>query len=276
MEINWAMAITIMGSFGAASTAQIVSHVLTNRREKKKYERECLQNLYFPVVFRIVEYIEGESDKAVLMDDEEFDEREFAKHPSNPDPIFERIIESVGENLKYAHPNLIIRYQEVKVITDLFKENQGDYSVFFDQRIQLCREFLLEFIRLSNELGTLSKAIYDKLKAPLFFTEFYLLLQNCCFEGLARNSIRHFHLIEACLKPENNFTSRIADIRQRIGDVPHRAPHKNIYEETFIESYQFLHEIIDEFSMIVEEEGEYWRNELEKEWKHNIKSIGYS
>jgi len=270
------MAITIMGSFGAASTAQIVSHVLTNRREKKKYERECLQNLYFPVVFRIVEYIEGESDKAVLMDNEEFNEREFEKHPSNPDPIFERIIESVGENLKYAHPNLIIRYQEVKVITDVFKENKGNYSVFFDQRIQLCREFLLEFIRMSNELGTLSKAVYDKLKTPLFFTEFYLLLQNCCFEELARNSIRYFHLIDASLKPENNFISRITDIRQRIGDVPHTAPHKNIYEEACTEAYQFLHEIIDEFSILVEEEGEYWRNELEKEWKHNIKSIGYS
>ncbi|MEM4997227.1 hypothetical protein WKH56_32050 [Priestia sp. SB1] len=176
--MEWTTAITIMGSFGAASTAQIVSHILTNRREKKKYERECLQHLYSPVIFTIIDYIEAEADKASCIEikeimeseGEEYNEKEYEEKLLRPDPLFEKIINSVGENLKYAHPALIMVYEEVKAMSASFKDNKEEYINIFDSRIQMCKELLLEFIKISppGEKEGLNRICFVFLKGLLF------------------------------------------------------------------------------------------------------------
>jgi len=253
---DWTTAITIIGSFGAASTAQIVSHVLTNRREKKKHKRECLQNLYSPVVFTIVDYIEAEYKK--VKDTEIFKgfEREGDDIKEStykdifliPNPIFEKIIESVGENLKYAHPSLIMLYEENKSIPIDMTEDMEDYSYVLFKRIQMCRELLLEFIKISRDLDALSKTIQERFQVPLFFTEFYLLLQDCNYYVLAETSAIYLSLIKEILLPENNFLNRIGDIRKEISRVIETTVYRD--EEVFTDANHFLHELIDEFSRV--------------------------
>ncbi|MET1123271.1 hypothetical protein P5618_029645 (plasmid) [Priestia megaterium] len=283
---DWTTAITIIGSLSAASTAQIVSHILTNRREKKKYERECLQNLYSPVIFTIIDYLEAENDKAIsisvmeAMEDESemIDEKKYEEYSLKPDSIFEKILESVTKNLKYAHPSLIMAYEEVKSLTDTFKDNTEEYSFIFYARIEMCRELLVEFIRISTELKAISRNVQERLYGSLFFTEFYLLLIQCNYWSLAEVSIKHFGLINTILLPKNNFLSRISNIRKEISRVTDTPAYKdrNRYEEAITDAYHFLHEIIDEFSILSEDDADYWRDELEIEWKKRDEITGLS
>ena len=50
-------AITIIGSFGAASTAQIVNHILTQKRDEKKYKKEAL-GIISPTILEVIKFIE--------------------------------------------------------------------------------------------------------------------------------------------------------------------------------------------------------------------------
>lgn len=69
MPINWTTTFSIIGAFGAASTAQVVSHRLTQKREEEKYLKECLQKLYSPLIFRIIYYLDSESNNNILKDE---------------------------------------------------------------------------------------------------------------------------------------------------------------------------------------------------------------
>ncbi|MBY0213872.1 hypothetical protein [Priestia aryabhattai] len=282
MVINWTMGITIMGSFGAAILGQMAANFFTNRRENKKYDKECFQNLYSPLVFRIVEYVYNESYKVIEMESESFNENEFEKNALNPEPIFEEIVEYMGKNLKYVHPELIMIYEEVKAITVLFREDKEDPSIILEQRINLCREFLIEYNKLSNKLNILSQTVEDRIKVPIFLTEFYFLLNQCQLWNLTERSLRDLALIEMIVlhkvdkEDENNtyLLNKIMKINKEIVHVTNTKTFQNRYDDAFTDAYQLLNEIVDEFSSVpaAEDTAKYWKDALEKEFKNKNSS----
>lgn len=47
--------ITVSGAFGAAFAGQVAAHWYARKRDIEKLNRDSLQNLYSPLVFRIVD-----------------------------------------------------------------------------------------------------------------------------------------------------------------------------------------------------------------------------
>ncbi|MDT0144870.1 hypothetical protein Q9R38_00015 [Priestia aryabhattai] len=271
---DWTTAITITGSFGAASTAQIISHILTNKREIKKYERDCLQNLYSPLVLKVVKYFSREADKIIFHEvmvnfdiDEVKIKKDYEEMSLEANSIFEEIIECVGKNLKYAHPSLIVEYEEA-----IYKEESkhlfggfnyiphtNDYS--FEQRIKVCRELLLEFIRISEKLDALSDALRVKIQGSLFFTELYPLLERCGYKKLARHVVKYMGDIMIALTRKNNLLSEIVYIRKQL-DI---AEDTIKFEEVRADACQFLYELGDQICTLEVNSPEDWKDQLEKE-----------
>ncbi|MGG1320603.1 hypothetical protein ABE225_07190 [Priestia megaterium] len=280
MEINWATAITIMGSFGAAYTAQIVSHRYSRKREEEKYQKEALQNLYSPLVFTIVDYIYGENYKSSVVYQEWFDEKEFKEDPLNPEHAFKEIMDTVSKNMKYAHSNLIMEYQEVKSSMTLFSEDQRerDSHLFLNQRMLLCAECLTEFIKISNKLGALSKAVEQKIQGPLFFTQFYLLLKGFDFIRLTDISINYISLIERVLENKKVFLKRIVVIRKEYEIIAETIPYcygnREAFKNVYVKTYQFLEEFFQEISTLDPEAGGYLKSELAIALNLNDKMLG--
>ncbi|MET3689557.1 hypothetical protein ABIC37_005107 [Priestia megaterium] len=258
---DWTTAVTIMGSFGAASTAQIISHVLTNNREKKKHDKECLQNLYSPVIFRIVDYLEVEYKKSethirlkgmeidVLISNSYHKERRqrYEEYILEASSIFKVVIESISKNLKYAHSSLILAYEDHEALSASFKENEINNFQVFSKKIKICRELLIEFVRISNKLDALSKPMLEKVQGALFFTEFYLLLLDCNYEILAEKIIKYYEGLSKIPLNESNYLDRIAYIRKEISLVPiGTTAYINKEATAYTHAYQFFHEVVDE------------------------------
>lgn len=280
---DWTTAITIIGSFGAASTAQIVSHILTNKREKNKYERECLQNLYAPVVFIIDEYICAEHTREQVLPYIEFSE--YQEKFENPDSIFKKLLSFLSDNLRYATPSIIMAYQECRSIREDMEDNIKDedekyYSLTFNLKMKMCRELILEFIKISSELGALSKSVRDSFSNNLFFIEVCLLLEDCALYSLADKPIKYMSPIIRTLINinENDFLNRITSIRKEIIRATETNAYKdrNRHKEVITDAYHFLHEIIDEYSLLSGEDTDDWRNELEIGWRKRDEIPGLS
>ncbi|MEH7362399.1 hypothetical protein [Priestia megaterium] len=265
---DWTTGITIMGSFGAASTAQIISHVLTSKREKVKFDKECLQNLYSPVIFKIVEYINAEHAKESLikfrrdteLKGEKIDEKQDKKNNLKPDNIFNYILDFIGKNLKYAHPSLILLYEEAKSLNSRLevKEPYGDFFVrdskkqeyrkilleaTFHIRMKICRELLLEFIRISNGLGALSKTHREDFQSTLFFTELYFLLKELSL-GISPNElITYNYTIGSMIYRNSYLQDEISSILKEINFVIENSVSDHRHNEAFINGYHFINKI---------------------------------
>ena len=270
MTIDWGTAIPIMVAFGSATTAQIISHRFAEKREENKYKKESLQNLYSPVIFQIVEYIQFENAKAIMKADGEFEE----ENPLNPRIVFERIMETTGQNMKYAQPELIMRYEVVKSTFTRSSKEKNDDRYMFEIKMELCGEFLMEFIKISSEIGTLSRAVEDKINPTLFFTQFYLLLKELGCWMLTDILLLEFHLLkDILLPPENEFLEKILDVRKNINyELETHYKNKSISRasEACEAGYQFVHEVIKEFIEFHPKQGGYWMGELEEVLNDNI------
>ncbi|MDF1964690.1 hypothetical protein P2R64_32325 [Priestia megaterium] len=280
MAITWTTGITIIGSCGAAVLGQMAANLFTNKRENKKYDKECFQNFYSPLVFKVIEYVYNESFKTSEMENESFNEIDFEKSLLNPEPIFEEIIKYMGDNLKYANPELIMIYEEVKAMASLIQRDKEDPSSNVEYRLSLCREFLLEYIKLSDGLNVLSSTVKDRVKVPLFFTEFYFLLNHCNLQRLAERSLHDIVLFELIIlhKDHKDFLDRVIAIEKEITFVTKNRAYQNRYEDAFTDALHFINEVIAAISSIpvAEEVAIYWRGMLEKELenKNSLKISG--
>ncbi|MEH7312283.1 hypothetical protein [Priestia megaterium] len=270
---DWTMVITIIGSFGAALSAQMAANFFTNRREDKKYDKECFQNLYSPLLFRFIEYVYCEDYKAQEIASGRFNEEEFEKNSSNPEPVFKEIMEYMEENLKYAHPEIIMEYELIKISDGipLILRNSSK----LEGRIGFCREFFLKYMKLSKKLNVLSKTVENRVRTPLFFSYFYFLLNECKFWSLAKVSIGTLYLLEKVLLKEdsNDLLDRIIAIQQEIVYVKEKRVDldQHRYEEAFTDAYHFINEIIDKCSAVdnnAEKIAKHWRDILEKELEY--------
>jgi hypothetical protein len=63
--MDWTPVITVTGAFIAAFIGQFLGHRYSQRRENEKYNKDRLQNLYSPLVYKIIEYLYCEREKAI-------------------------------------------------------------------------------------------------------------------------------------------------------------------------------------------------------------------
>lgn len=261
MAINWTMGVTIMGSFGAALSAQMAANFFTNRREDKKYDRECFQNLYSPLLLRITKYVSCENYKA---HDEEAIAGSFSLEELETETLFKEIMEYMGRNLKYAHPEIIIEYEFLK----------DDSIISISSRLNFCRIFLADYIRLSNKLNVLSKDVENRIKPPLFFIDLLSLLKECGFLSLANESRKALYSIEKVILIKDNdaLLNRITAIQQEIKYVKEESVNQDRYDEAFTDACHFICEFIDKFGDVdsyAEKIAKRWRYLLEKDLGYN-------
>lgn len=263
MPINWTTVFTISGAFGAASTAQVVSHFLTKNRDERKYLKECLQKLYSPLIFRIIDYLHAESLKAVSKD-EFIDDR----NDIDADNAFNEILEKIGQNLMYANNDLIMEYEQAKSFP-IKRLIDDDTEMLIDQRIRICEVFISQYIEINKELKTLSESIEYKLRGPYFFTQFYLLVVDCLSWELVDSEtiLKYMGLTETIMKPNNDLLARIIKIRKEISIESKTNAYKGKIRgnETYLEALHFLYDVCDAFSIETQVHANFWRDALDKQ-----------
>lgn len=264
MNINWTAILTIAGSFGAASTAQLVSHQLTQRREEKKYKKECLQKLYSPLIFKINDYLIAESMNAA-------NENETQNIDTNK--LFNEITDKISENLMYANTDIILEYEELKSFSTYNIDDDENIDFIMHQRIRICEAFISQYLNISKDLKILSESVNEKLIGTYFFTHFFLLIFDCIpwysHDIEYKTIFNYFNLIETIMQPKNNFLERIIRVREDITLVTNTSAYKDklLSEETYSDAYSLLYEIFDEFSILYEDGADLWRNILDKHLK---------
>ncbi|WP_156735311.1 hypothetical protein [Bacillus velezensis] len=169
--IQWGTIFTIAGTLTAAFLGQFFSHRYSQKREEIKQKKESFQNLYSPVIFKILNYLELEREKQNTMLIKELDEIEFnARYQYdelfNPSIEFKEILEFVGSNLKYGSLNLIREHQETLSIV---KRNEA-YEGHCGTQLYFCSVFISDYINLSKDIGVYSQAMEESTEGALLLT----------------------------------------------------------------------------------------------------------
>ncbi|MBU5214993.1 hypothetical protein [Heyndrickxia oleronia] len=270
MSTSITTALTIIGSFGAASTAQIVSHILTQKRENKKYLKECLQNLYSPNIFKLIDYISLHARNYSPLSNDVY----------NTEKLFQEALNSISDNLKYADAELINVYQENRSIMvdiehdyeddDEFEELLDDYELTY--RIEFANLFFSQYIEINQKLNSSSTSINEKLLAPYFFTHFYLLVKDCYpYQIESAEIFEMYDLIQGMLFQKNNFLKSIKQLRREIHIVMNTSAYKDQQRvtEAFVSAYQFLYELLYEFYIFSPERTNNWKKTLDENLPSN-------
>ncbi|PGS67607.1 hypothetical protein [Bacillus thuringiensis] len=237
-------ALTILGSFGAASTAQIVSHALTLKRENKNYQKARYQHLYSPTIFKLTDYIKTEGNF-------------IYNSSSNPSEMFNEIMNNIGDNLKYTSVDMINLYQIWKRNYSQTPSSEGvELENEMDLRINLAYMFFTQFIEINKSLNFKHKIVANELKGPYFFAHFFLLIKECTHPY----SVSHFEiftmydLVEEILSSSDYFIRRIVAVRKKLDKVHF----SNIYQsggrvqKVYLSAYELLYDIADAFADINE------------------------
>ncbi|AAW31037.1 MULTISPECIES: hypothetical protein [Bacillus] len=247
MEIDWTIILSIGGAFGAASTAQYVSHHLTGKREDRKYKKEKYQKFYSPLVFKIIKYIEAEGSKISEIN-----------RSLNPDPdlIFASIIASVEENIQYANSDFIRIYEETKTLEMILNSDDDDnerrdFIDFrkFDSYLNAFEQFLTDYLIISKDLRVLSSKLEGEVKQSIAIIKLYKLFYKYCFWDIAKILFAFGKFI---VHPVN--TSNIDIFIKNIDDVeeitdsnfkPYEQTGDKIHNDCFDELFVLLQKITE-------------------------------
>lgn len=184
MEIDWTIIFSIAGAFGAASTAQYVSHRLTGKREDRKYKKEKYQNFYSPLVFKIIKYVEADGYKISEIN-----------QSTNPDPkqIFDSIITTIEKNIQYADSDFIKIYEEAKTLEliDNKDKDMDEYDPFeedrkFNGHLNAFEQFYNDYLIISQDLNVLSSKLEEEVKQSLAIIKLYKLFDKYGFLDTAK------------------------------------------------------------------------------------------
>lgn len=256
--------VTIIGSFSAAFTAQLISHILTLRREKKNYKKACYQNLYSPIIFKLTDYIKSEG-----YDTELYELNDINQKPSD---IFNEIMQHIEKNLAYTSLDIINIYQVWKrdfscpprkdeLPNTVKLENEMDLNITF------ANTFFAQFIKINKSLKFKHKIVNEELRAPYFFTHFFILIKECTrpYSVTFVEIFAMYDLIEAILIPANNYTERIIFIRDELDKVHSTNLYKNgeRVHEAYLSAYELLYEIVNEMAQISEERAAAFKDFLD-------------
>ncbi|MDR0171416.1 hypothetical protein [Bacillus paranthracis] len=168
---QWFLGITV--ALIATSIAQFFAHRFTVKRDRNTYLRECYQNFYSPILFKVLLFFDVKTA---------FSKKDM-KDDISEEQIFEDILDLFGKNLKYATPNLIAAYEMVKK-RDIYDDVSGQRNPLLE--IELCFKFLEEVADVSKKLKIKTEAI-DLLKYRVLFALWLLLsmFYSCEFGHMA-------------------------------------------------------------------------------------------
>ncbi|PGS18930.1 hypothetical protein COC59_29870 [Bacillus cereus] len=265
--------LTIIGSFMAASTAQIISHILTLKREKKNYQKACYQHLYSPTIFKLTDYIRSEAIP-------HYDLFGFEDLDIPSTDTFHDVMTSIGNNLKYADVDVINfyhvwqrDYSEPDTSIEYNSPGTFDKEAEIDFRITFANSFFSQFIQINKALKFNHKIITEELKAPYFFTHFFLLIKECTrpYSITYDELFAMYDLIEAILSPINDYTERIISVRNELDNVYSTPLYKNNERvaEAYLSAYGFLYEIVNEFADISEDRANKFKKFLDSSIKND-------
>lgn len=270
--------ITVVGAFGAAFAGQYFAHRYARKRENEKHLKESLQNLYSPLVYRVIDYLNEESDKALMDTPPLFREEEPKINLKTPDvsgedtnKMFKNILTYIGEKLTYADQDLIMKYE----IANKFGEfNYGQdnanlvSTIFtFRSRMELCSAFLSEYLLINKKLNTLSKRVKDEIESPFFFNLVLIILLDLRLHELAIDHgfkdkdiiISGFGIKRSLLSDAQTIYKRfnnISDNLEEFSDIE--------AEELEADAMQFILELINSMELFEPEISEFWRTCLEE------------
>ncbi len=176
-SIQWGTVFTVAGTLTAAFLGQVFSHRYSQKREEIKQKKESFQNLYSPVVFKILNYLELEREKQNIMfikglDETEFTERYQDDELYNPSIEFKEILEIVGLNLKYGSLELIREYQETLSIAKRMEAFEGHCGT----HLYFCGVFISDYINLSKDLGVYSQTMETSTEGSLLLSRLETLI----------------------------------------------------------------------------------------------------
>lgn len=159
---QWVIAVfAVFATIIAASLAQIVAHIFTAKRDRNTYLRECYQNFYSPILYKVLLFFDVKTA---------FSKKDM-KDDISDGQIFEDILDLFSKNLKYATPNLIAAYEMVKK-RDIYDDVSGQRNPL--REIDLCFKFLEEVANTSKELKIDTEEI-DLLRYRVLFAIWLLL-----------------------------------------------------------------------------------------------------
>lgn len=263
--MDWKTVFTIIGSFGAASTAQIINHRLTQKREDKKYIKECLQNFYAPLVYKYIDFIKGEglNNSPIETIQVEF---------TNKITLFEEIIKITEQNLKYADAELINVFQELKNYIDSNDINELlddlNEDTLWDLLIEVANSFFANYIKINKKLNTNIGLINSKFEAPYLFVNFYLLIREDLIvrEASAFNLFNMYDLINfVTYRKGNNYLNRIIMLRKELNKHGYLNNQNTFNSVTsFSETCNFIYELLDEFEIADRERSQELREMIDE------------
>ncbi|WP_338652681.1 hypothetical protein V6B14_12785 [Sporosarcina psychrophila] len=270
--------ITVAGAFGAAYLGQRFAHRYARKRDEEKYKKDCLQNLYSPLIYRVEEYLYGEKYKSEYTPNPFIGESEelinnpiFLYTLKDTNKMFQEILSIISNNLSFAHPELIMKYEIAK--------GWGEYNYGQDKpelvntiftmtnRIELCSVILSDYININKKLGTLSKSVYDRLLGPYFFTHVFLVLMDLNLHDLALNhSFRSFHLICNSIELNKSLLEDAERIRKKHNKmIDYLEEFSNRESDDInVDSYQLIYNLLDLIEYFEPEESTFWKQMIEK------------
>jgi hypothetical protein len=199
---------TLTGALAGAFVAQLISHDLIRRREKKNSSRVIYQKLYAPMLLKTYFYYDVATHFRKLHD---------VKEGVNEKDILNEIIEHVGNNLMYAPPKIISLYHKVKRY-DLLEDYSGFNS--HAHTLELIEELLNDVSKIKMFDKSTKKTIREyrtlylvwrimtmelnsqELAADLLGYDFYFQKARLCKNRYYKELKKHFNisLLERFLK----------------------------------------------------------------------------
>ncbi|PEZ83079.1 hypothetical protein CN374_29165 [Bacillus cereus] len=233
MALGWEHALTFVGAFASAGTAQYLSHRLTLNREDEKYQKERYQNFYAPLVFKIKNYVIAEANKLekVLITlgriPKHKDDVNIFTFPSllDSNSILREIISTIEKNLKYADLPFIEMYERHKMHEVQTKDDEDAtvtavrwFSRLTDNLL-VCEKFLMEYLSFSENISVLSNEIKKEINQVLTSIKLYNLMFKFNFPSTAR-------LLFSCTGNYKDVFVAFPDIHQKINIVKQKVDSK--------------------------------------------------
>ncbi|QDQ03669.1 hypothetical protein [Bacillus sp. BD59S] len=285
--------ITSISTFSAAFAGQYFGHKFAVRRETEKYNKECLQNLYSPLIFKVITYLNEEEERAIgtpnihlnetqedldflyLVDEEDvniLDNEKYIKYQiiKDTNSLFKDIKDTISNQLPYANQNLIMKYE---IIKGYGPYNYGEYPsniagpIFtLASRIDICSTILSEYLSMNKQLKTLSKPVKEELQGPYFFTQIYLILHYLHINVLTQDyAFRYKNTIEQVVTMDEKLYKAAESIRKKFDDilVNLREFDSKKSEELEIEAYEFIFNVLSIMDYIKPGTLEKWKYVIE-------------
>ena len=254
MQTDWLAWIPISIPLFAGALAQILAHILANKRENIKYKKECFQNLYTPLISLVIEYFEDELFKSRFLDRNEYNEEEFEKF-NDPNKKFQEIMTTLKNNLKYAEHDLISQYHNAKNFHEWDSRKDAN-----ELKFQLVYTFCKNYMEISKELKIKSPDIIENL---LNYFHLYELLNKCLVRAIEDRPI---NLYNFAIDIPKTHRKKIVKFLRKIENT-----NNQLYKDfVYWRIREFLNKLCIEIYKTSPEQGRVWRNIINHGLSHII------